>query len=151
MMKFMDFICIKATLPDLKASGKQEAITKLVNSLKEKGKIKMAEPIIELLLSREKLGSTAIGNGAAIPHCSTELIEKLTGVLGISPEGVEFDSPDGNKANIIFLLLSPAGGKSGHLDALAKIAKFVKDKKRRDLLLSAPSVEAVAEIMEKGE
>ena len=148
-MKFAEFICLDCTVTGLKSSGKEEAIAGLVNALKAKGKIKTSEHIIELLLSRERLGSTAIGNGAAIPHCSTELVEHMTGVLGISPDGVEFDSPDGKKVNIIFLLVSPAGGKSRHLDALAKISKFIKDKKKRDLLLAAASVDAVTDIMKK--
>jgi len=91
-MKISDFLCPKAIITDLKGTSKEEIIEELVNSLIKASVIekKYKAKLIEILLAREALGSTAIGQGVAIPHGKCEYVEKLTGGVGISRKGVDF-------------------------------------------------------------
>ena len=88
-------------------------------------------------MAREALGSTAIGQGIAIPHGKCEYVSKLTAALAISKEGVAFDSLDGEPAYIFFLLVAPMDSAGPHLKALARISHLLKDKYLRENLKNA--------------
>ena len=85
-------------------------------------------------MARESLGSTAIGQGIAIPHAKSDSVTKLVAAFGLSKKGVDFDSLDGEPVNIFFLLLAPQDSAGPHLKALARIARLLKDKYFRDNL-----------------
>jgi len=138
-MKIADFLCSKAVTANLASQGKKEVIEDLVNLLVEAKVIeKKATPkIIETLMAREALGSTAIGQGIAIPHGKCDNVDKLTAALGISKRGVDFDSLDGEPVYIFFLLIAPVDSAGPHLKALARISRLLKDKYFRDTLKAA--------------
>ncbi len=135
-MKISDFLCTKAISADLKGTTKAEIIDELVGLLVNAGAIekKSKAKLVEILLAREALGSTAIGQGIAIPHGKSENVTKLTASLGVSKKGVDFDSLDGEPAYIFFLLVAPVDSAGPHLKALARISRLLKDKYFRENL-----------------
>ncbi len=148
-MKISDFLCPKAIIADLKSSTKKEVIEELVEFLIKVGALekKMKLKVIETLLAREALGSTAIGQGIAIPHGKCENTTRLTAALGISKKGVNFDSLDGEPAYIFFLLIAPIDSAGPHLKALARISRLLKDKYFRENLKSAKDEKAILNLV----
>lgn len=144
-MKISDFLCKKAVTADLVSTTKKEIIEELVDLLIKAGAVekKMKQKLVEVLMAREALGSTAIGQGIAIPHGKCENVTKLTAALGVSKKGVNFDSLDGEPAHIFFLLVAPADSAGPHLKALAHISRLLKDKYFRDYLKSAKDEKAI--------
>jgi nitrogen PTS system EIIA component len=142
-MKIMDFLSPETVILDIKAIDAESAIREMVEVLKRLKKIKDTSELIDILLQREKLGSTGIGQGVAIPHGKTDLLEKQIGVLGISKNGVDFKSLDGAPAHLIFLLLAPSNTSGEHLLAMASISRVFKDRISRQSLLKATSVQEV--------
>ena len=105
-MKFSDFICKEAVRTHLEADDKETVIRAMGKALVEAGKIKEQdfESIVAAILKREELGSTGIGRGVAVPHTKHPAVDKLVGTVAISDEGVDFDSLDGEKVHLLFLL-----------------------------------------------
>ena len=150
-MEIKEFINSKALSADLKATDKNGVISELVellinNNLFEK---RHKKKVLELLMAREALGSTAIGQGIAIPHCKHNCINKLVGCLGVSKKGIIFDSLDGEPAYIFFLLISPTDSTGPHLKALAKISRLLKDKFVRERFMSAVNESEIKEVIEQ--
>jgi len=148
-MKISDFLCTEAIKADLKATDKKGVIEELIDLLIKEGAVqkKHKAKIIEVLLAREALGSTAIGQGVAIPHGKTECVTKLIGSLGISKNGVDFDSLDGEPAHIFFLLVAPIDSAGPHLKALARIARLLKDKYFRENLKTSKDDKSILKLI----
>ncbi len=144
-MKIGDFLCAKAVTTELKGTNKLEVIQELVGLLVSAGAVekKHKAKLIEILMAREALGSTAIGQGVAIPHGKCEYVTKLTGGLGISSKGVDFESLDGEPAYIFFLLVAPIDSAGPHLKALARISHILKEKYFRENLKNAKDEKAI--------
>ena len=148
-MRIMEFLCPEAIVIDLKATEKKVAIKELVDSLAKSNKIKDSEEITKTILEREKLGSTGIGQGVALPHGKTDVVKEQVGVIGISSNGVEFNSLDGEPVYLVFLLVGPLDAAGQHLKALARITRLFKDKFFRQALRDAKTVKDVVGIIEK--
>lgn len=135
-MKIMDFLSKKAILTDIKSAKKEDVIKELVELLIESGEVekRSRNKLVEALMARESLGSTAIGQGVAIPHAKCDCVNKLIAAFGLSKKGVDFDSLDGEPAYIFFLLVAPQDSAGPHLKALARISRLLKDKYFRDSL-----------------
>lgn len=135
-MNIADFLCMEAVSADLKATSKEEVIAELVDLLINADMIdkKHKKKVLEVLMAREALGSTAIGQGIAIPHAKCDCVSKLVGCCGVSKNGINFDSLDGEPAYIFFLLVAPVDSAGPHLKALARISRLLKDKFIRDSL-----------------
>lgn len=146
-MKILDFLCREAIIADLEARGKKEAITELVDLLVKAKKLKDSQEIVKILMEREQLGSTGIGQGVAIPHGKTEMVNEIIAAFGISKKGIEFDALDGEPVYLIFLLLAPVEAAGTHLKALAKISRLLKDKFFRQNLREAKNPEEVIKII----
>ncbi|MBI5145333.1 MAG: PTS sugar transporter subunit IIA [Candidatus Omnitrophica bacterium] len=148
-MKIMDFLSKKAIIMDIKSSRKEEVIRELVDALVNAAEIekRYTNKLMEALLTRESLGSTAIGQGVAIPHAKSECVEKLIAAFGLSQRGVDFDSLDGEPAYIFFLLVAPQDSAGPHLKALARISRLLKDKYFRDHLRAAKDAAQVINII----
>lgn len=148
-MKIMDFLSEDAIAVDLRSVNKTDAIKELVDLLINAGEVdkKDRTKVVELLLAREALGSTAIGHNVAIPHAKTDSIKNLVGAFGLSRRGVDFDSLDGETVYIFFLLLAPQDSAGPHLKALARISRLIKDKYFRDLLRQAKDVKDIVRII----
>ena len=148
-MKILEFLSQKAILIDLKSTKKEEVIKELVDALIEGGDIDKRNrgKLIEALMAREALGSTAIGQGVAIPHAKSDCVQKLIGAFALSKKGVDFDSLDGEPAYIFFLLVAPQDSAGPHLKALARISRLLKDKYFRDSLRNCSDEKAVTNII----
>ena len=104
-MKFVDFVSSTAIRPNLAAGGKEDVIREMTLALVESGDIQEseAESTIKAITKREELGSTGIGRGVAVPHTKHPSVDRLVGTVGVSVEGVDFKSLDGEKVNLFFL------------------------------------------------
>ncbi|MBN1405219.1 MAG: PTS sugar transporter subunit IIA [Candidatus Omnitrophica bacterium] len=150
-MEISDFLNSKAISVDLQATDKENTIKELLGMLVKAGAVKDEDKLFKILISREALGSTGIGQGVGIPHGKTDSVSKLMGAFGISKAGVNFDSLDGEPTYIFFLLLAPEDSAGPHLKALAKISRLLKDKFFRDRLMKAKSPKEIIDIISKEE
>jgi fructose-specific phosphotransferase system IIA component len=148
-MRISDFLSKKAVVTDLKSSKKEEILRELVDALVAAGEIEKRHrnKLIESLMARETLGSTAIGQGVGIPHAKSDCVKKLIAAFGLSRKGVDFDSLDGEPVYIFFLLLAPADSAGPHLKALARVSRLLKDKYFRDSLRQCPDDKSVIRII----
>jgi len=124
-------------IADLVATTKREALEELTALLAKEGKVKDTQATVDVLIEREKLGSTGIGQGIAIPHAKTDQASQVVAAFGRSRRGVQFDALDGDPVNIIFLLVAPPDAAAMHLKALARISRLLKDKFVRQSLREA--------------
>src|SRR5262245_9360451 len=152
-MKFADFICKDAIRTQLAADKKEDVIRAMAKSLLEAGRIneKDYESIVEAILKREELGSTGIGRGVAVPHTKHPSIDKLIGTVAVSEEGVDFDSLDGEKVHLLFLLISPPDRPGDHLRALENISRQLRDDMFCRLLKQCKKPEDVWQLLEEAD
>jgi PTS system nitrogen regulatory IIA component len=121
-----DLIAPEAVIPALKVISKKQALQELAaKAAALTGQNERA--ILEVLMQREKLGSTAVGNGIAIPHGKLPKLEKLFGLFARLGRPVDFEALDAQPVDLIFLLLAPEGAGADHLKALARVARLLRD------------------------
>jgi len=150
-MKIVDYLKEDCIITNLKSRDKEGALRELIKLLEKNGYFKNGEKILETVMEREKLGSTGIGQGIAIPHAKTDQINDIVCALGISQNGVDFDSLDGEPVYIIFLVLAPTKSIGQHLKTLAKIARLLKDKVFRNSLRNAKTPAEALKIIKEDE
>lgn len=128
-MKFCDFVCVQAIKADLTSDDKPSVISELVESLVAAGAIQPGEQdgIVKAIMKREDLGSTGIGRGVAVPHTKHASVDRLVGTVGVSGAGIDFNSLDGEKVQLFFLLVSPPDRPGDHLRALENISRQLRD------------------------
>ena len=148
-MQIMDFLSKKAILTDIKSTNKENVIKEMVDFLIEASDVEKRNrnKLIDALMSREALGSTAIGQGIAIPHAKCDCVDKLVAAFGLSKKGVDFDSLDGELAYIFFLLVAPQDSAGPHLKALARISRLLKDKYLRESLKHCKDPKEIVKII----
>lgn len=148
-MKLLDFLQRGRIVPRLEARDKHDVLAELSEVLVSTGVVSNGRDAVHVLLEREKLGSTGIGEGIAIPHGKLRELKDVVAVFGRSPEGVDFDSMDGAPVQLFFLLMAPENSASTHLKALARISRLLKDRGFREELLQAGTQEALFEIISR--
>ena len=148
-MKIVEFLDEGAVNCELKATTKEDVIRELVGLLVQTGSIKDRDVarIVRILLDREALGSTGIGQGVAIPHGKTDCVTRLVGAVGVSRHGLNFDSLDGEPARIFFLLVAPEDSAGPHLKALARISRLLKERHFRDSVTAAKDEKILLRIL----
>jgi nitrogen PTS system EIIA component len=146
-MRIMDYLSKNAIAIDIKGKNKKEVISELADLLVKAKKIQDKEKIVKVLLEREELGSTGIGQGIAIPHGKTDQIDDVVIAFGSSKQGIDFESLDGEPVYLVFLLLAPMESSGVHLKALAKISRLLKDKYFRQALRDAKNVDDVIKVI----
>ena len=148
-MKIMDFLSKKAVVTNLRSTKKEDILREMVDALLTAGEIEKRHrnKLIEALMARETLGSTAIGQGVGIPHAKSDFVKRLVGAFGLSRKGVNFDSLDGELVYIFFLLLAPADSAGPHLKALARVSRLLKDKYFRDSLRQCQDDKSIIRII----
>lgn len=125
-MKIVEYLSENRVKLDLKGKNKEEVIREMAQVFVKDG-ILSSDDIDEFITSiyeREKLSSTGMQDGLAIPHTRTALIKKMSLALGVSKDGVDFDSMDGEPSKLIFMIAAPEDAKGEHLDLLAEISKL---------------------------
>jgi len=134
-MKITELLKKEFILEQLKAKSKQEVLAELAGVF-VKGKIKFdSGAMLRVLMEREKLGSTGIGDGVAIPHGKLAGLDEILVAFGRSREGIAFEALDGKPVHLFFLLMAPENSAGQHLKALAKISRMLKDREFRKKLL----------------
>jgi PTS system nitrogen regulatory IIA component len=125
-MTLTDLIAPAAVIPALKVNGKKQAIQELAARAAElTGQSERA--ILEVLLQREKLGSTGVGNGIAIPHGKLPKLGRLFGLFARLERPIDFEALDSQPVDLVFLLLAPEAAGADHLKALARVARLLRD------------------------
>lgn len=135
----------------VKAASKEEAIDRLIALMDAGGRLNDRAGYKEGILARESLGSTAIGEGIAIPHAKVEAV-KEPGLAAITvPEGVDYEAFDGSLSNLIFMIAAPAGGEDVHLEALSRLSTLLMNPGFKEALLHAGSKEEFLEVIDQAE
>jgi len=150
-MKLIDIFLPGACVTDMQAKTKKEALRELSTVLAESvGDLDSAE-LLDLLLEREKLGTTALGDGIAIPHARIGSLNRLLAGFGRSRQGIDFDSIDGKRTHLFFLLLAPGNEGSAHLLTLARLSRLVSNPEIRAKLFELESVDELFRLLEEEE
>lgn len=136
-MKITEILAPEMVFPELKGSTKDQVLKELAQGLAANYPGIKLEDLIAVLSERERLGSTAIGDGIAIPHGKLRGANKIIGAFGRHREGVDFESLDGNPTHIFFVLVAPEDSASLHLKALARVSRLLKDDAFRARLIEA--------------
>lgn len=152
-MKLSDIVVKEATIPNLSAKTRDEAIREIVEKLVEVKRIKPkdAEEIIKAIIKREKQGSTGFGKGVAVPHAKSSAVKDLMAVVARSNEGIDFAALDRAPVYIIFLLISPENKPEEHLKAMELIFKHLQKENFRKFLRQAQSAEEMNDVIDEAE
>jgi len=146
-MKISELLNPLAIVADLKATGKDAALSELTDALLAVAPSLRRDEVLQVLQERERLGSTGIGDGVAIPHGKLKGMPELMLAFGRSSSGVDFESMDGQPAHLFFLLLAPEESVGVHLKALARISKLLKDVEVRQQMLDASDSEQIYKLI----
>jgi nitrogen PTS system EIIA component len=149
-MRISEILEPKAILADLPGGAAEEALTCICRPLAERTRLD-AQRLVDALLARERLGSTAIGEGVAIPHAKLHGIHHLVGGLGRSRSGIDLNPPDARPVRLLFGLFAPEHGQSRYLDALARISRLLKSAAVRESLLIAKGPDDIRRIIKAEE
>ena len=150
-MNLLDILSPESTIVDLKGESKEDIITELVNSLAVGDTITDRDQVLQAVLDREKIMSTGIGDGIAIPHGKSAAVTELVAAMGTQRRGIDFDALDGEPAFVFFLLVSPANVSGPHIKALARISRLLKNDAFKKKLIEANSAEEIIATIEAAE
>ena len=152
-MKFSDFVTLDSIRSHVDATTKEGVIREMAQSLVDSGRISAndMDGIVKAIMKREELGSTGIGRGVAVPHTKHPSVSRLVGTVAVSPEGIDFDSLDGEPVHLFFLLVSPPDRPGDHLRALENISRQLRDDAFCRLLKAAKTPEDIQHLLEEAD
>lgn len=152
-MKLRDIVSEQAILPKLRATTRDEAITELMQALAAGGLIPQdhVDEYVKSVIRREKRGSTGFGRGVAVPHIKDKAIDRMIVAIGISQQGIDFNSLDRRPVHSIFLLLSPENKPEDHLDAMEVIFTNLQQDTFRRFLQQARDVTDVLTLLDEAD
>jgi fructose-specific phosphotransferase system IIA component len=150
-MKLVDLLQINYIRYPLKASNKVDVIKELLTLFSENNLIHNQEEVLKAVLEREKILSTGLGNGVAIPHCKTNSVEEFFVALGVHSKGVDFQSLDHKPAHIIFLLIGPENKPGFHIRLLSRISRIISKEDVRQQILASKSPEEIYQVFQAEE
>lgn len=150
-MEITDILTLDRVIADLRATSKKQALQELARHAAKITELN-ERAIFDVLLERERLGTTGVGNGIAIPHGKLNDLEGLYGLFARVEKPVDFDSIDDDPVDLIFLLLAPEGAGADHLKALARVSRLLRDESVCEKLRGSDTSEALYAILtEQGE
>jgi PTS system nitrogen regulatory IIA component len=149
LMKILDLLSMDSIVPELKGRTKKQVLEELIDAVKQNKPSIDRDQLMRVLLERERLGSTGIGDGIAIPHGKLRDIDDLVLSFGRSTEGIDFESMDGKPVHLFFLLVAPETCAGIHLRALARIARLLKNGTVRKRLAKVDSREDIFSIIQQ--
>lgn len=148
-MKLAEILRESCVIADIKGVTKKEILFEMVETLKKAKLIDDIDSVVEIIMERERLGSTGIGDGVAIPHGKMKRLKTILCVAARSKEGVDFDAVDRQPVHIFFLVLAPEDSASLHLKVLSRISKVLRDQSfRKQILKLANAHEIYTNIIE---
>lgn len=145
-MSLLEFLKPEAVVPVLKSTSKKQALAEM-SAYAAKLTGRDETEIFEVLLQRERLGSTGIGEGIAIPHGKLSNMDRLFGLVTRLEKPIDFEALDGQPVDILFLLLAPEGAGADHLKALSQVARLLRDQEVLDRLRAARDAAAMYAVM----
>lgn len=148
-MRILDILGRDAIVPELRGTTKKQVLEELIDALLHKRPQLDRSRLMGVLLERERLGSTGIGDGIAIPHGKLRDLDQLALSFGKSAQGVDFESMDGKPVHLFFLLVAPENSAGIHLRALAKIARLLKNGSVRKRLGGVATREEILEVIQQ--
>jgi len=146
-MKIMDYLNEEWVIPDLKGADKASVLKELSGVLVNPCQVTSVEELLQVLLDRERLGSTGIGEGIAIPHGRLKKLKKFFIVFGRSLKGVDFDSIDRKPSQLFFLVMAPENSAVDNLKLLSRMVTLLKEPSFKKRLLEAPSRKELFQII----
>jgi len=150
-VKITDFLRRETIVPALASRDKNAALEEMAEYLGATHHLDKSK-VLKVLLERERISTTAIGEGVAIPHGKLNGVERVVGVFARSPDGIDFASLDGAPTHLFFVLVAPENAAADHLKALARISRLLKDEAfRRRLMAGQSSQELYTIILEEDE
>jgi len=148
-MAIIDLLSTELIKVPLTSESKPAVIRELVQILKDAGKITDYDRALQDIIKREDMGSTGLELGIAVPHAKSGTVKTLTLAIGISPQGIDFQSLDGKPARLFFLMLAPPNQSGPHIEALAEIARMAKSRAFLDALMNARSSKEVMDLFQE--
>ena len=148
-MKILDILAETSIIPELKGLTKKAVLEELIDAIRVQNPQLDRDRLMSVLLERERLGSTGIGDGIAIPHGKIKDLNQLVLSFGKSSHGVDFESMDGRPVHLFFLLVAPETSSGIHLRALAKIARLLKNNTIRKRLGSVKSPSEIFAVIQQ--
>ena len=146
-MELTEFISPQLIKLELQSTRKVDAIKELIDLLDRAGYVTDAEAFLKSVLEREKVGSTGIGKGIAIPHSRTATVREVVVAIGRSPAGIDFDALDNKPVQLIFLIAAPVESGGLYLKALARLSRLLRYQEFRNELMEAKTVDDVIKII----
>ena len=152
-MKFIDFVCFEAIVPELQASDRNGVIAELVLSLEKAGKLGEGrhKEITRAVIKRENEASTGLGKGVAVPHVKHKSVKDLIVVVGQSSTGIDFSALDKQPVYSIILLISPADDPDRHLQAMESIFRHLQQEKFRSFLRQSRTSEQIEDLLREAD
>ncbi len=142
-MKILDILDKQMIIPQLASTSKEGVLRELIRAIAHVEKQVDENRLMEILLERESLGSTGIGEGVAIPHGKSKDVKRILASFGRSLAGMDFQAMDGKPTHLFFLLVAPENSAGTHLKALARISRLMKDNVFRKRLMKVSSGEEI--------
>ena len=150
-MKITEILGHDAVVEELRSDTKEGVLEELASIIVRVSGSPLKEQLVRALAEREKLGSTGIGDGVAIPHGKLKDVKVMMAAFGRSSRGVDFQAIDGKPVHIFFMLVAPEEMAGPHLKALARISRLLKEPSRRKALLEAKSREDIYRLISEGD
>ena len=148
-MKFTDFVCFKATVPELQAPDRNGVIAELISSLDKTGRLGKgkSKEIARAMIKREKEASTGMGKGVAVPHVKHKAVKDVVAAIGQSSAGIDFSALDKQPVYSVILLISPADEPDKHLQAMENIFRHLQHEKFRKFLRQCRSIAQIEDLL----
>lgn len=150
-MKITDLLDESSIILNLEASSKEDALNKVINLMNETGNLNNKEEYAELVFNREKEGTTGVGDGIAIPHGKGKSVKTANLVAAVVPNGVNFDSLDGEDVKLIFLIAAPEGNNNLHLEVLSTLSSLLMNKEFKEKLINSKSTKEFLRVINEAE
>lgn len=152
-MKFADFVCFEATVPELQARDRDSAIAEIVESLDKAGKLGKGKckEIVRAVIRREKEASTGMGKGVAVPHVKHKLVKDVIAAIGQSSVGIDFSALDKQLVYSVILLISPVEEPDKHLQAMENTFRHLQHEKFRKFLRRCRSMAQIEDLLREAD
>ena len=150
-MRLADLLSEEVIKIPLENTEKEKVIEELIDLLVAAGKVKNKQAVLKAVMEREKVMSTGVGDGVAIPHGKAEGVEDVVAAFGVAKQDIEFQSIDEKPVRLVFLLVAPPNATGPHLKALSRVSRLLNKKEFREQLLQAKSAAEVLDLIQEEE
>jgi len=152
-MKFADFVCFEATVPELQARDRDGAIEEIISSLDKAGKLGKgkSKEIARVVIKRENEASTGMGRGVALPHVKHKVVKDVVAAIGQSSAGIDFSALDKKPVYSVILLISPADEPDKHLQAMENIFRHLQQEKFRKFLRQCRNAQQIEDLLREAD